>query len=242
MCEISWNVCTLRGGAKELHEFRPESEFSRHLYFMEVDRPALVLGSSQRKILELTDLVTRSPFEVCVRDSGGGAVLLEPGSQLWAALYVHPGDPLVQSDISQSFDWLADLSFVALKELGVDSAHIFDGVPVRTPLSKVLCFGGISYGELSVESRKLVGISQRRGKDWVIFHLAILIRDRQLDVLDVLAPDLQSAGPLPKCSIGLDELIDPTVDIYGHTQNAIVSAVTLGSLMSSGPVEASELK
>lgn len=237
MSEIRWEACALKGSAKELHEFRPESGSPRHIYFMDVVRPALVLGSSQRRILESTDLDAKSPFEVCVRDSGGGAVLLEPESQLWVGVYVRPDDPLVQLEISKSFDWLADASLAALGQLGIDIAQKFDGVPVWTPLSRALCFGGISHGELSIEGRKMVGISQRRSKDWVIFHLAVLIRDHQQDVLELLAAHYQLPFPVPRTSIGLSELVPDSGDLYERIQSAVHSAFTSTSPVPRGTVE-----
>ena len=59
----------------------------------EVDRPALVLGSTQRAEVVDERACADAGVEVVRRRSGGGAVLLEPGAVVWFDVVV-PADVL----------------------------------------------------------------------------------------------------------------------------------------------------
>jgi len=53
-----------------------------------------------------------------------------------------------------------------------------------------VCFAGLGSGEVSVGDRKIVGMSQRRTRDWARFQCLVHRRFEPDDSLDVLAPHL----------------------------------------------------
>jgi lipoate-protein ligase A len=121
---------------------------------LQVDRPALVLGSTQAMASG-----AGSSIEVVRRRSGGGAVLLAPGD-LWIDVVLTPDDPLWLDDVGRSAHWVGDVFAAAI---GGD-AHVHRGPMVRTEWSSLVCFAGLGPGEVTAGEGgpKLVGISQRR--------------------------------------------------------------------------------
>ncbi|MGC8466468.1 MAG: lipoate--protein ligase family protein [Acidimicrobiales bacterium] len=187
LMELAWKTHSIAGSAAELHAFRPPDPTVRSVVFMHPLRPAIVLGSSQRSI-EAVVAERAGDVAVAVRDSGGGAVLVAPGAQVWIALYLPSGDPLAVEDLPSSFLWLGDLTARTLERLGAPHYEICTYPSERSEISRAICFAGSSYGELLIEGRKLTGISQRRTRSLRIYHLMIALQDRQSELLELLNP------------------------------------------------------
>jgi lipoate-protein ligase A len=119
----------------------------------EVDQPALVLGSTQ-------PMIDLDGIEVVRRRSGGGAVYLEPGGTLWVDVVVPRGDELWDDDVGRATYWLGEAWAAAVG----GGAVVHRGPMVRTEWSDLVCFAGLGPGEVTVDGRKVVGISQRRSR------------------------------------------------------------------------------
>jgi lipoate---protein ligase len=163
------------GLAADLH--RLDIPARRTVRWLTVDRPALVLGSTQPEPPAATVDVVR-------RRSGGAAVLLRPGWVAWADVVVPAGDPLWDDDVGVAPLWLGRCWAAALQRLGVDHVDVHTGAMIRPPLSRLVCFAGLGAGEVTAGGRKVVGISQRRTREAVLFQVAVLLR---WDVADTLA-------------------------------------------------------
>ena len=61
------------------------------IWVFDVERPALVLGSTQRPDIVDAEACRRAGVEVVRRRSGGGLVLLEPGNVVWFDVVVPRG-------------------------------------------------------------------------------------------------------------------------------------------------------
>ncbi len=48
-------------------------------------------------------------MDIVQRRSGGGAVLVRPGAQIWLDLYVARDDPLFQEDVTLSFQFVGEI-------------------------------------------------------------------------------------------------------------------------------------
>ena len=148
---MSWRIHRVTGTATELHlrELPPE----RGVWVFEVDQPALVLGSTQ-------PLIDLDGIEVVRRRSGGGAVYLEPGGTLWVDVVVPRGDEVWDDDVGRATYWLGEAWAAAVD----GGAAVHRGPMVRTEWSDLVCFAGLGPGEVTVDGRKVVGISQRRSR------------------------------------------------------------------------------
>jgi lipoate-protein ligase A len=171
------------------------------VWVFEVERPAVVLGSLQPVDILDEAACAEAGVEIARRRSGGGVVLLEPGRIVWFDVIV-PAELLravgVGDDVRNSMIWLGDLIAAALGDLTNLTVH--RGPPIG---SRDICFAGIGPGEVVLDGRKLVGVSQRRTRAGSRFQCAVhtvwspdtlvpLLRSRpavgELPVVATLAP------------------------------------------------------
>ena len=130
---------------------------------LEVERPALVLGSSQPEDVVDADRAAAEGFDLCRRRSGGGLVIVRPGLDIWFDIIVPSHSELWCDDVGRAFHWLGEVWVETLSAL-VPSGHVSMH---RGPLQggrggKLICFASLGPGEITVDGRKVVGISQRR--------------------------------------------------------------------------------
>lgn len=181
---MTWRVEQHRGPASE-HLGQPQPQ-GRTVRVLEVTRPALVLGSTQPAGDVDEAAAARAGVEVVRRRSGGGAVLLAPGEALWFDVAIPAGDPLWSPDVGRAFHWLGRAWAEALAGLGV-VARWHDGPMQHTPWSRRVCFAGLGPGEVLVDGRKVVGLSQRRTRGAALFQCCALLRWDPGALLDLLA-------------------------------------------------------
>ncbi|MCY4421629.1 MAG: hypothetical protein OXC06_01020 [Acidimicrobiaceae bacterium] len=162
-----------------------------------VEGPGLVLGSTQK-----AGAAAGAGVEVLRRRSGGGAVLLRPGRQVWADFFVASTDPLWHDDVTLAADWVGRLWASAVARFTTAVCSVHTGRLVADRWGRLVCFAGMGPGEVSVNGRKVVGVSQRRSRDRVRIQTAARLQpaDGQaapssaadgLDELDLL--DLSAA-------------------------------------------------
>jgi lipoate-protein ligase A len=151
----------------EVERFRAEPR--RLALVREVDRPTLVLGSTQP-----TDIVDRFEvhdrgIEVVRRHGGGGVVFLEPGNYLWVDAWIPREDPLWERDVLVAAGWVADWWRAALARSGVDGLKAHTGRSQPGDLGDLVCFAGHGPGEVFSSGRKVVGLSQWRSREGSLF-------------------------------------------------------------------------
>jgi lipoate-protein ligase A len=192
-----WPVVRLTGRAGELHA-RPL--VSRRLVeVLEVTAPALVLGSAQ----PATDTAADVAIEVARRRSGGGAVLLVPGDFTWVDVSIPRYDVLDDDDVARAFHWLGHAWASALRSLGFD-ANVHTGALIASPWSPRVCFAGVGAGEVLVDGRKVVGLSQRRTKHAVRYQSVVLHRWDPDALVRLLELDAEGARFLRTCAAAVD--------------------------------------
>ncbi len=175
-----------RGSAAAFHAALPPDDGRARIWSFEVDRPAVVLGSRQTPAILDLDRCRADGVEVVVRRSGGGAVLLEPGTVHWVDLVVPPWHPWWRADVRAAMvevgrAWAEALDGVAVEHPGGGNRsplRVHDGPMVHTAWSELICFEGIGPGEVLVGETgggvaKVVGISQRRTRAWARFQCAV---------------------------------------------------------------------
>jgi len=192
-----WNIEHSVGGAGAFHARDPEPR--RSAVFHSVEHTTLVLGSSQS--IETVDQAVAAALQVEVvpRRSGGGAVLLVPGEFVWLDLVVPAGDPLWSDDVARSMHWVGSLWQRALAEVGVESG-LHTG-PMRSSVwSRQVCFHGLGPGEVVVGDAKVVGVSQRRTRQWARFQTMCHLRWRPELVTALVAPPRPSVSEVAPCA------------------------------------------
>jgi lipoate-protein ligase A len=203
----SWQVEHSHGDAGEFHRREPVPE--RTATFHTVAAPTLVLGSAQRRT-EVDDRVTSAlGIEVVQRRSGGGAVLLVPGEFVWLDLVIPADDPLWRADVGAAMEWVGDLWATALE---VPRATVHRGGLQASRWSRQVCFAGVGSGEVVVGDTKLVGVSQRRTREWARFQSMVHLRWRPELVAALVAPPRPTAADLA----GLTASVDIDVALLQH--------------------------
>jgi lipoate-protein ligase A len=96
----------------------------------------LVLGSTQAVTVADRAACARTATEVVRRRSGGGAVLVVPGWQLWVDLVVPAGDPLWADDVARAAWWVGEAWAAAVATAGVGAPPVGPevGPPVGPPV------------------------------------------------------------------------------------------------------------
>jgi lipoate-protein ligase A len=145
------------------------------------ERPTLVLGGSQSSDVLDPHKIARTP--VRRRRGGGGLVLLRP-EDLWVDWWIPRDDERWNYDVHVSSlrvgQWWADV-------LGehVQGVRVHEGSLEGDYAHRVVCFAGRGPGEVFVDDRKAVGVTQWRVREGV-FVSTVLHAEPTSDVLDYL--------------------------------------------------------
>lgn len=196
----TYEVISDRGSVARLHA-RPIPEPAAALVrVQEFTTTTFVLGSNQTDQITDRAACERSGVEIARRRSGGGGVLLVPGEVTWLDVIVPRDTTGWSDDVHQPMIWLGHhLSAVLAERLstgapGVHSAPDAGRLAVHETAfhgsrwSSLLCFDGLGAGEITLEGRKLVGISQRRTRDAARLQCSWYSKFDWGTVLALLAP------------------------------------------------------
>ena len=208
---MEWGRHDWTGTAADFHAM--ELPYERALWWCNVETPTLILGSSQ----SLDDLNQKSADEsgvlVSRRRSGGGAVFVHPSDSVWIDITISRDDPLWKDDVAQSMLWLGELFVEALSPWV--HAEVYRDTFSTGIDGRVVCFASSSPGEVFVGSNKLVGISQRRGREGARFQCVLYRHWRPGEWSQILASsDVRSR---------VAEIAVTTLDIPAQT---IVNAIS----------------
>ena len=178
----------------------------REIWWHEVTAPALVLGSTQSADAVDHDACREAGIEVVRRRSGGGAVLLVPGSVTWIDVIVPAGSPGWADDVHVPMLWLGRrLAEVVGALVPGRRTLVHEGALETTDWSSTVCFDGLGAGEVLLDGRKLVGISQRRTRHAARLQCCWYSEYDPSDLVALLAPgrrppaaDLAPVATIPR--------------------------------------------
>lgn len=102
----AWPVLERRATPAELHASPPDPLGRRLACVCFPLRPSVVIGSAQPASDFDAERLSGAGLDLVRRRSGGGAVLVAPGRQVWLDVFVPNGDVLAQADVGRSFHWL----------------------------------------------------------------------------------------------------------------------------------------
>ncbi len=147
------------------------------IWIHRVERPALVLGSTQS--FELLDRASAESagWEVGRRRSGGGLVVISPGTHVWIDIIIGRAHPLWDDDVNLAFDWVGALWASALAERIGSMPSVHRGPLLDREAGRLLCFAGLGAGEVEIEGHKIVGLSQRRTRTAARFQTMLELTD-----------------------------------------------------------------
>ncbi len=184
-----WTVEERFGRAADLFIARSwERVDSPTVRVLKVSAPTIVLGSSQSLDVVDVEACTAEGVEVVRRRSGGGAVWLDD-DMVWVDVFVPAGHHRWDADIGRSMWWLGEAWAEALSSSGVADAIVHREAILRTRWSSLVCFAGVGAGEVVVDGRKVVGISQRRTRVGALFQCGVLRRWEPTDFIAFLRVD-----------------------------------------------------
>ncbi len=166
-----WQVHNVTLSASEMHS--RDLPAQRGIWKVEIANTALVLGSSQN--IEVVDQAAckQANVEVAKRRTGGGAVYLALGEHLWVDVVVPRGDPLWSDDVVISSQWIGEAWSRVLTNLGMSNLTVHRLGIESSTWSDLICFAGVGPGEVLIDGRKVVGISQRRTSEAARFQCFI---------------------------------------------------------------------
>jgi lipoate---protein ligase len=157
-----YRLSRARSSAGEFHARVVPEPAEREVWWHEVTEPALVLGSSQSMEVVDRSACEQAGVDVVRRRSGGGAVLLVPDQVTWLDVIVPAGAPGWSEDVFGPMIWLGRHLAAVIEALIDGVVTIHESAMVSTTWSRTVCFDGLGAGEVLLDGRKLVGISQRR--------------------------------------------------------------------------------
>ncbi|MGH1503905.1 MAG: lipoyl protein ligase domain-containing protein [Acidimicrobiales bacterium] len=190
---------------------------------------ALVLGSTQTEAALVGDGsdARADGWEVTRRRSGGGLVVIDPAVTVWVDVLVPKGHPHWRDDIGRAFHWVGDAWAAALSAvLPGTSSVVHRGAAVDADVGRVVCFGGLGHGEVTIEGAKVVGLSQRRSREGArIQGLAVLHHDPSTLTRHLATPLPRHATP-SDLKVGVPGLgRDAAHELVEPLRAAVVAAV-----------------
>jgi lipoate-protein ligase A len=192
-------IVARQGSVRALHELDPLQALSgaAQVWWLQPEDTAVVLGSRQTADLVDEAECARLGVGVVKRRSGGGAVLVVPHHVVWIDIVAPPG--VVPDDVRGSMVWAGEHWRRALAPFTGASAEltVHTGSMVATPWSDLVCFAGLGPGEVSLDGRKLVGLSQRRTRNGVRIQGTLYTAPPAIDLARLLRPP-QPATPMPR--------------------------------------------
>ncbi len=183
------------GSAVDFHARPLPTDPHPHIWWFTPTHSALVLGSTQNlSIVDSTECRKRG-IEIVKRRSGGGAVLLSSETTVWIDVVLPATHELSVNDIGLAPLWLGKLFQQVLTDLGVADLTLHETAMEKTDWSTLICFAGRGPGEVFTSNgHKVVGISQRRTREWVRFQIVVSLAWRPeifLALLNVPKPNLE---------------------------------------------------
>jgi len=221
----TWDVFEEWGPAAELHGVALPVPDHPLVRVASVGGPALVLGSTQQAGRLDVELAASLGVEVARRRSGGGAVLVRPGHQVWLDVGLPRTDPLWDDDVGGAAGWLGESLAAALVKLGVPAATAHARPIEHTAWSRQVCFAGQAPGEVAVGHRKIVGTSQRRTREGAVFQVAVALVWAPRLLVDLLGLPDAAEPALAAAAVGLAELV-PGIQVHAVVDTVIAALPT----------------
>ena len=167
-------------------------------------QPAIILGSTQEPSLINEKACLVNNIKIVKRRSGGGIVFLAEDSTIWIDVEIPREHSLWLNDVGESSLWLGEVFENELSRLCDVKLELHRDALIKTAWSSLICFAGRGPGEVFTEDgRKVVGISQRRTRDWARFQCAISLQWKPALLLELLNEPYPTISEIEDCGANL---------------------------------------
>jgi lipoate-protein ligase A len=176
-----------------------ESPPTLRLY--EWDRPSVSLGYFQKASDINTGYCADNDYPVVRRLTGGRAILHD--AELTYSFSSSADCVLFNGSLMDSYKTISAALVRTLQLTGLDAAMSFDRKRGEGPRNPA-CFKAVSYGEVTVDSRKIIGSAQKRYRDGFLQHGSILMSFNADKLCSVLInsskEEFVSIGSIDRCN------------------------------------------
>lgn len=185
---------------------------------------AIVFGCSQRPGDADRSRAESAGVDLCVRSSGGGAVLAGPW-MFGVGVALPANDPRAALPLAASYAWLGSVFVDWLTTLGIAA------VPARADSAADgraawACFARTSRWEPCVGTRKIAGLAQVRRRNGVLYTAGVLLADPPWPLLcAVLGRPDEDAQVLRTRTTSCAEVLGRSVDAHA-------AAISLGGALA----------
>ena len=167
------------------------------------DRPSVSIGYFQ-KVSEIDlDYCKERDYPVVRRLTGGRAILHD--DELTYSFSSSRDDPLFKGTLHHDYTLISKALVEGLRYLGVEAAISFRKKRPADSRSPA-CFQSVSFGEITVAGKKIIGSAQKRYKDGFLQHGSVMLRSNTEALRNVLRlngePPLPAPGSLQECGTG----------------------------------------
>ncbi len=158
--------------------------------------------------------------------------MLTPGDHLWIDAWVPRADPLWNMDVAVAAEWVGRWWSATLDTLGVPDLVTHLGKSDPGSFGALVCFAGRGPGEVFSGARKVVGVSQWRGREGALFSSCAYRHwdpDPLLALLEVdPAERTRLRRSLPSFGIGVVDLVPSFGDlaVLGEAMLASFASLT----------------
>ncbi len=135
-------------------------------------RPSLSIGYFQKISDVNTDHCQKMDYPVVRRLTGGRAILHD--EELTYSFSSSNDSPPFSSSLHEDYSVISMAILTGLKECGIDADISFErkrGSGQKNPA----CFKSVSYGEITIHGRKIIGSAQKRYRNGFLQHGSILL-------------------------------------------------------------------
>ncbi len=136
------------------------------------DRPSLSIGYFQKMSDVDIDYCDKKGYPLVRRLTGGRAILHD--SELTYSLSASTDSPLFKGTLLETYTILSNAMILGLKLIGMDAEVSFRRKK-SAGYGNPACFRAVSYGEITVGGKKIIGSAQKRYKDGFLQHGSILL-------------------------------------------------------------------
>ncbi len=140
------------------------------MFVVRVERPTLVLGGSQS--LDVIDATRLGTTPLVRRRGGGGLVFLQP-DDLWIDWWIPNNDARWSHDVHKSSLMIGEWWREFLRHYVATDIVVHTGSLEGALAFRLVCFAGRGPGEVFVDGRKAVGVTQWRVREGIFLSSVV---------------------------------------------------------------------